>query len=165
MSQLVGLFKETFAARKVQVHFLGMWSVSIDSRYVFWCKLCRFRDTLSSTAGEHFKKQPPIPPDIVPAVCFFRHALGLDEVRTLFQPEYANGGATFTAAPAIQEVWFAGDHFHMYVTQLDVSHLVVEDIPHILGVASVGSLFSMLTPLIGCAGKQKWPGSEWTPRF
>jgi len=51
-------------------------------------------------------------------VCFFRHALALDEVKGVFNPEYAIGGATISTTPTIKEMWFAGNHIDMYVTQL-----------------------------------------------
>ena len=52
-------------------------------------------------------------------VCFFRHALALDERRVKFLPEYAYGGSTkppdptansITEHPHTLEVWFAGKH-------------------------------------------------------
>ena len=55
-------------------------------------------------------------------VCYFRHALALDERRVKFLPEYACGGAgplkpqmesrRFTST---KEVWFAGTHSDMSV--------------------------------------------------
>ena len=155
-----------------------------------------FRDTLSSVAGEYITKQPPIPPN-EPDVCFFRHALALDEVRAFFQPEYSNGGATFTSQPQvnfpstpgsllmiglpqtqglaptenveefksrkIREVWFAGHHLDLCVTQLDIFHLVTESTPYISGVALIRKISLMPAHLIGCTGRQKWQGFAWTP--
>lgn len=52
-------------------------------------------------------------------VCFFRHALALDERRVKFLPEYAYGGngipeeARSGKFPRIKEVWFAGTHSDM----------------------------------------------------
>lgn len=55
-------------------------------------------------------------------VCFFRHALALDECRVKFLPEYAYGGVTEKAGsadltegrlPHTKEVWFAGTHSDM----------------------------------------------------
>ena len=56
-------------------------------------------------------------------VCFFRHALALDELRVNFLPEYAWGGVarpdglddsdntvSTSASPHTKEVWFAGRH-------------------------------------------------------
>lgn len=73
-------------------------------------------------------------------VCYFRHALALDERRVKFLPEYAYGGTTepprtsldiiqerrlwenvvdyskgMTEEPQTLEVWFAGTHSDMYV--------------------------------------------------
>ena len=52
-------------------------------------------------------------------VCFFRHALALDERRVKFLPEYVNGGHgpsekdDVTSGDKIKEVWFAGSHSDM----------------------------------------------------
>lgn len=50
-------------------------------------------------------------------VCYFRHALALDERRVKFLPEYVHGGATATheeagegSHPHTKEVWFPGSH-------------------------------------------------------
>ena len=66
-------------------------------------------------------------------VCFFRHALALDERRVKFLPEYAHGGTTLPPPtlekgsskdkrqdgpcehPHTKEVWFRGSHSDMYV--------------------------------------------------
>lgn len=56
-------------------------------------------------------------------VCYFRHALALDERRVKFLPEYAHGGVTYldqtpsetSKPPHTKEVWFAGTHSDMYV--------------------------------------------------
>jgi hypothetical protein len=56
-------------------------------------------------------------------VCYFRHALALDERRVKFIPEYACGGQSAPAEkqapfkhgmiPRQKEVWFAGTHSDM----------------------------------------------------
>ena len=53
-------------------------------------------------------------------VCFFRHALALDERRVKFLPEYAYGGTSQGPADPgarnpghTKEVWFAGTHSDM----------------------------------------------------
>lgn len=56
-------------------------------------------------------------------VCYFRHALALDELRVKFLPEYAHGGAGpsqvkadfpgFDGCNTVGEVWFAGSHSDM----------------------------------------------------
>ncbi|EEC00075.1 hypothetical protein MPER_00063, partial [Moniliophthora perniciosa FA553] len=52
-------------------------------------------------------------------VCFFRHALAIDERRVKFLPEFANGGSgphpketesTPSEMPHTKEVWFIGTH-------------------------------------------------------
>ena len=57
-------------------------------------------------------------------VCFFRHALALDECRVKFIPEYAHGSTTLptqriTNPPQTKEVWFVGSHSDMYVSIMD----------------------------------------------
>jgi len=53
-------------------------------------------------------------------VCYFRHALALDERRVKFLPEFAYGGSGIPEEdlggkiPRIKEVWFAGTHSDMY---------------------------------------------------
>jgi len=57
-------------------------------------------------------------------VCFFRHALALDERRAKFLPEFAYGGDGVTEEdisgkiPRIKEVWFAGTHTDMWAMLL-----------------------------------------------
>lgn len=61
-------------------------------------------------------------------VCYFRHALALDERRVKFLPVYAWGGRGLSGPhtdgtpedephqpPHTKEVWFAGAHSDMYV--------------------------------------------------
>ncbi|KAF4618296.1 hypothetical protein D9613_011521 [Agrocybe pediades] len=90
------LFKNTFCHEDVRVHFIGAW------------------DTVSSIGAGN--EQLPGTVDGMKHVCFFRHALALDERRVKFLPEYANGGrgpdqeATSGSFPHTKEVWFAGTH-------------------------------------------------------
>ncbi|KAF4615643.1 hypothetical protein D9613_012543 [Agrocybe pediades] len=91
-------FKLTFSRENVKVHFVGVW------------------DTVSSIGTVRGAKMLPGTIDGMKHVCFFRHALSLDERRVKFLPEYANGGkgpdkeATSGAIPHTKEVWFAGTH-------------------------------------------------------
>ena len=52
-----------------------------------------FRDTVSSIGIARGKKMLPRTIDGMKHVCFFRHALALDERRVKFLPEYAYGGS------------------------------------------------------------------------
>ena len=91
-----------------------------------------FRDTVSSIGIARGKKMLPRTIDGMKHVCFFRHALALDERRVKFLPEYAYGGsATCDIFPSDEversqgvnkltvkhpqtlEVWFAGTHSDM----------------------------------------------------
>ncbi|VDB96523.1 unnamed protein product [Peniophora sp. CBMAI 1063] len=92
-------FKEVFS-RNVQVHFVGAW------------------DTVSSVGIMRGRKLLPGTADGMEHVCYFRHALALDERRVKFLPEYACG-AMGPVQPRsdlqkrfsdTKEVWFAGTH-------------------------------------------------------
>ncbi|KAJ8092922.1 hypothetical protein PM082_023558 [Marasmius tenuissimus] len=90
-------FRKTFS-REVKVHFVGAW------------------DTVSSVGL--FPKTLPLTTTGMDYVCFFRHALALDERRVNFVPEYAGGQTGSFSYPQAQnrlpppkkEVWFAGTH-------------------------------------------------------
>ena len=74
-------------------------------------------------------------------ICYFRHALAMDERRVKFLPEYVRGGASIgprgglgevrrsgwngegSAGPRVKEVWFAGCHSDMCVVHDDLSGL------------------------------------------
>lgn len=71
-------FKETFSRDNVQVHFLGAW------------------DTVSSI-GIIRGKSLPVTNTYNDGICYFRHALALDERRVKFLPEYVCGGDTYVA--------------------------------------------------------------------
>lgn len=93
-----------------------------------------YRDTVSSVGlGRH--KLLPSSANGMGHVCFFRHALALDERRVKFLPEYAHGGTTLPPSgsepssepsedrrggedsqyPHTKEVWFRGSHSDMCV--------------------------------------------------
>ena len=93
------------------------------------------RDTVSSIGIARGKRVLPGTTDGMTHVCYFRHALALDERRVKFLPEYARGGTTLdpntpleepqesdddvrrngrgTTPPPTLEVWFAGSHSDM----------------------------------------------------
>ena len=58
-----------------------------------------FRDTVSSIGITRGKKMLPRTIDGMKHVCFFRHALALDERWVKFLPEYAYGGSATGAKP------------------------------------------------------------------
>ena len=84
-----------------------------------------FRDTVSSVGFIRGRTLPGT--DNPNPICFFRHALALDERRVKFLPEYARGGVCLPEKrePAqddviqpsqhVKEIWFAGTHSDMYV--------------------------------------------------
>lgn len=69
-------FRETFSRPDVKVHFLGAW------------------DTVSSI-GVIRGKSLPATDEFNDSICYFRHALALDERRVKFLPEYVCGGDTY----------------------------------------------------------------------
>ncbi|EGO30045.1 hypothetical protein SERLADRAFT_366014 [Serpula lacrymans var. lacrymans S7.9] len=89
-------FRRTFSRKNVKVHFVGVW------------------DTVSSIGIVREKNLPfTITLD---HICYFRHALALDERRVKFLPEYARGGVMendVKLAPKVKEVWFSGTHSDM----------------------------------------------------
>ena len=80
----------------------------------------QFRDTVAAI-GTNRRELLPFITTGVKSVCFFRHALALDECRVKFLPEYAHDqGAEFVGdwvepagIPHTKEVWFAGSHSQM----------------------------------------------------
>ncbi|KZV67668.1 WD40 repeat-like protein [Peniophora sp. CONT] len=91
-------FKDVFS-RDVKVHFVGAW------------------DTVSSVGIRRGELLPKTIDGMI-HVCYFRHALALDERRVKFLPEYARGGKSPGQSEKVawqdftdtQEVWFAGTH-------------------------------------------------------
>ena len=77
-----------------------------------------FRDTVSSVGIVRGRKLLPGTAEGMDHVCYFRHALALDERRVKFLPEYACGGTGPSQSKAesqkrfsnVKEVWFAGTH-------------------------------------------------------
>ncbi|KAH7907258.1 hypothetical protein BJ138DRAFT_1092964 [Hygrophoropsis aurantiaca] len=89
---LAKTFKNTFSRKDVRVHFVGVW------------------DTVSSV-GVIRGKTLPSTTSSCDHICYFRHALALDECRVKFLPEYVYGGkAEPSNSGHIKEVWFAGSH-------------------------------------------------------
>ena len=85
-----------------------------------------YRDTVSSVPSSEGLTGT----DSTEHICFFRHALALDERRVKFMPEYARGGVMLNAdvsqqaarfshseglssAPRVKETWFTGTHSDM----------------------------------------------------
>ncbi|KIJ61689.1 hypothetical protein HYDPIDRAFT_96031 [Hydnomerulius pinastri MD-312] len=89
---LAETFKKTFSRKDIRVHFVGVW------------------DTVSSV-GFGRGKMLPGTTSSCDHICFFRHALALDERRVKFLPEYVYAGrADSLNNDHIKEVWFAGTH-------------------------------------------------------
>ncbi|KZT03384.1 uncharacterized protein LAESUDRAFT_619831, partial [Laetiporus sulphureus 93-53] len=101
IAHLAGRFKRTFSHPDVHVHFIGAW------------------DTVSSVGITRPRYLPNI--RIVRHVCYFRHALALDERRVKFPPEdvmhglfvpdnNSDDGDGERTLERVKEVWFAGCH-------------------------------------------------------
>ncbi|ESK97887.1 hypothetical protein Moror_17316 [Moniliophthora roreri MCA 2997] len=73
-NDMASCFKRTFSVKDVKVHFIGAW------------------DTVSSVGLARSKKDLPLTTSGMKHVCYFRHALALDERRVKFLPEFARGG-------------------------------------------------------------------------
>ncbi|KJA23446.1 hypothetical protein HYPSUDRAFT_137751 [Hypholoma sublateritium FD-334 SS-4] len=76
MSSASERFKQAFSYKNVKVHFVGAW------------------DTVSSIGIARGTHMLPRTVDGMQHVCYFRHALALDERRVKFLPEYAYGGSS-----------------------------------------------------------------------
>ncbi|KJA17498.1 hypothetical protein HYPSUDRAFT_192134 [Hypholoma sublateritium FD-334 SS-4] len=81
-------FKKAFSRKDVKVHFVGAW------------------DTVSSIGLARGTTMLPRTVDGMRHVCFFRHALALDERRVKFLLEFAYGGSTEPPTnPATKRAW------------------------------------------------------------
>ncbi|KZP19841.1 hypothetical protein FIBSPDRAFT_743308 [Athelia psychrophila] len=111
-------FKQMFSRTNVRVHFIGVW------------------DTVSSVGLMRPKHMLPRIVDCCDHVCYFRHALALDERRVKFLPEYVHEGSSHTLGEQllhgpekctanIKEVWFTGTHSDVRVN----TGLQLADIP------------------------------------
>ncbi|KAJ2913619.1 hypothetical protein MD484_g6797, partial [Candolleomyces efflorescens] len=102
-------FKRAFSREGVVVHFVGAW------------------DTVSAIGIARGMKVLPGTTDGMTHVCYFRHALALDECRVKFLPEFVWGGSALPDPEAVDydidaytkswgerphtlEVWFPGTH-------------------------------------------------------
>ncbi|RXW24317.1 hypothetical protein EST38_g1519 [Candolleomyces aberdarensis] len=100
-STLAETFKKTFSKDVGKIHFVGVWD-TVSSVGVVRDKTLPF-----TTTNNH--------------ICFFRHALALDEQRVKFLPEYVKGHKSadegtsavsdpYNRPPPVKEVWFPGRH-------------------------------------------------------
>ncbi|KAJ7117544.1 hypothetical protein C8R44DRAFT_626670 [Mycena epipterygia] len=100
-------FKKAFCRDNVRIHFLGAWD-AVSSIGIVKGKNLPGTDTFDDDNN----------------ICFFRHALALDERRVKFLPEYIFSPCTCVTCvysatqrpggglgePRVKEVWFAGTH-------------------------------------------------------
>jgi uncharacterized protein (DUF2235 family) len=88
-------FKRAFSRKNVKIHFVGAWYVELkilSSPHL--PTHLDDRDTVSSIGLARGKQMLPKTTEGMGHVCFFRHALALDERRVKFLPEYAWGSTT-----------------------------------------------------------------------
>ncbi|KAJ2926514.1 hypothetical protein H1R20_g10576, partial [Candolleomyces eurysporus] len=93
-------FKETFCKTVKKIHFVGVWDTVSSVGVV--------RDNMSTLPLTNTNDH----------ICFFRHALALDEERVKFLPEYVRKTKSAPEAtvsedgrpPRVKEVWFPGRH-------------------------------------------------------
>lgn len=116
-------FKATFS-RDVKIHFVGVWYVRGSSvmRIPTHIDEVFHRDTVSSVGVVRHKVLPDTA-NGMKHVCYFRHALALDERRVKFLPEYVYQGlsefektkvrASQSGSSHTKEVWFVGTHSDM----------------------------------------------------
>ena len=90
-------FKSAFSHKDVKVHFVGAWYMILSLPFRI-SMLTPSRDTVSSIGVVRGKKMLPGTIDVMKHVCYFRHALALDERRVKFLPEYAYGGTSIPIA-------------------------------------------------------------------
>ena len=83
-------FKETFSRSDVRVHFRGVWFVFPRSFTFLYCDVWHVRDTMSSVGISWSRALPQVYEHR--HICFFHHALALDECCVKFLPEYIHGG-------------------------------------------------------------------------
>ncbi|KAL4077561.1 hypothetical protein J3A83DRAFT_4087036 [Scleroderma citrinum] len=89
--QAAEAFKNALS-QAARVHFVGVW------------------DTVSAV-GVLRGKTLPLTTSSCDHICYFRHAIALDERRVKFLPEYVYGGRTdSTYNDHVKEVWFPGSH-------------------------------------------------------
>ena len=86
-------FKKAFSRENVTVHFVGAWCII----YIVTAKRQNdsscIRDTVSSVGITRGKSMLPETVNGMAHVCYFRHALALDERRVKYLPEYVCGGS------------------------------------------------------------------------
>jgi hypothetical protein len=113
--------EEQLPPRKSSKRSFAMMSIYISSvfgTYVFYnfcsdLKSMSFRDTVCSVGVFRNTSYPGA--DLADNICFFRHALALDERRVKFLPEYVVAKKEWFSAgefgrPRCKEVWFRGSH-------------------------------------------------------
>ncbi|KAG1765631.1 hypothetical protein EDD22DRAFT_774857, partial [Suillus occidentalis] len=92
-NELAETFKSTSCRSHVHIHFIGDTVSSVG--------VVRGKTLPSTINGDHH-------------MCYFRHALALDERRVKFPLEYIHGANTEGSHPdRIKEVWFAGSHSYL----------------------------------------------------
>jgi hypothetical protein len=96
-------FKKVFSYKDVTVHFVGAWYVLNLLFCTSYADEVPPRDTVSSIGIMRGKCMLPGTVEGMKHVCYFRHALALDERRVKFLPEYAYGGTSLPPSSVLTE--------------------------------------------------------------
>ena len=106
--------KRPFAMMSIYISSASGARVSSDLRSALTRPF--LRDTVSSVGAFRNKYHPGA--ELAENICFFRHALALDELRVKFIPEYIFAKKEWFSPgefgpPRCKEVWFRGSHSDM----------------------------------------------------
>ncbi|TFK19343.1 hypothetical protein FA15DRAFT_697596 [Coprinopsis marcescibilis] len=147
-------FKRAFSDPSVRVHFVGVW------------------DTVSSIGVARGKKTLPGTTEGMTHVCYFRHALALDERRVKFLPEYAWGGSpenlVWTPKSAFEVLNGTGEYVEEAKTLAEIQRSAIEDVwspqkllEAVSGTNAVRTPESLLDAIVGTEDAKPWsPPSE-----
>lgn len=99
-------FKNTFCQENVKIHFLGAWCVRPVTLIRRHSNMYVIRDTVSSVGVVRGKNLPGTA-SFNNSVCYFRHALAMDEQRVKFLPEYICGGESYAEQVRVKNCSFS----------------------------------------------------------
>ena len=134
-----------------------------------WLYMENYRDTVSSIGIIKGKNLPGT--DSPDHICFFRHALALDECRVKFMPEYARGGVMLDAGvsqqaarfshsegplsgPRVKETWFKGTHSDMWVLVLRLQFALKSMWAEAAGMSRTPTWIVVVSRCSGCHTKR-----------
>ena len=100
----------------MSIYILSVFGARVSSDFRSALTRPFLRDTVSSVGAFRNKYHPGA--ELAENICFFRHALALDELRVKFIPEYIFAKKEWFSPgefgpPRCKEVWFRGSHSDM----------------------------------------------------